>query len=110
MFRSSQNVPPPGRRGIILLVVLSLLTLFAIVGLTFAIYAESAAEASRATREVEDLFHPDVDPELALAEALSQIIYDVPDDETGCYSALRGHSLARLMYGFDHNIDASTGV
>src|SRR5262245_59690572 len=100
MFRSSQPVSPPPRRGIILLVVLSLLTLFAIVGLTFAIYAESAAESAKATRQVEYLFRPDIEPELALTQALSQIIYDVPDNETGFYSALRGHGLARLMYGF----------
>src|SRR5262245_23020883 len=35
------------------------------------------------------------------AWALGQLIYDAPDDRHGMASALRGHSLARTMYGFN---------
>jgi hypothetical protein len=98
LLRTAQAVQP--RRGVILLVVLALLTLFAIVGISFVLYADSEATSARVYREAQSLTRPDMDPQLALALVLGQIIYDVPDDETGVYSALRGHSLARLMYGY----------
>src|SRR5215470_17007324 len=96
------------RRGVILLVVLLLLTLFAVVGLSFVLYAESAARSAHIAREAEEPSRPDVDPEYLLAYFLGQFIYDVQDNETGVYSALRGHSLARLMYGYNDQL-ASAG-
>ena len=37
-----------------------------------------------------------ISPESAFALFLGQLIYDVPDnDQTGIYSALRGHSFSR---------------
>jgi hypothetical protein len=44
---------------------------------------------------------PAADPDAYFAWALGQLIYDVPDDAQGVQSALRGHSLARTMYGFN---------
>jgi hypothetical protein len=83
------------------MVVLSLLTLFAIVGISFVLYADAEALSSRVGREAENLTRPDVDPQLALSLFLGQMIYDAPDDESGVYSSLHGHSLARLMYGYN---------
>src|SRR5262249_46319879 len=83
------------RAGAILMVVLVLLTLFAVVGLSFVLYADQVATAARFAREAEVRTTPDVAPELLLAYFLGQLIYDV-DDQTGVYSALRGHSLARI--------------
>jgi hypothetical protein len=91
------------RRGVILLVVLALLTLFAIVGISFVFYADAAAASSRIFREAESDDRPDVDPERLFTYFLGQLVYDVPDDETGIYSCLRGHSLARNMYGLNYN-------
>src|SRR5207244_3903404 len=75
-------------------------TLLAVVGLSFALYAGAAATSSRVHLEAENLTRPDTDPEKLFAYFLGQLIYDVPDDESGVYSALRGHSLARNMYGY----------
>ena len=89
------------RRGIILMVVLSLLTLFAIVGVTFVLYADSEATSARVARDAETAQRADMDPERALALFLGQFIYDVNDTVTGVGSGLRGHSLARTMYGYN---------
>src|SRR5262245_58182583 len=89
------------RRGVILLVVISLLTLFAVVGLSFLLYANATATAARLSREAQVQGRVDMDPELLFSLFLGQLVYDAPDDERGVYSALRGHSLARGMYGLN---------
>ena len=105
-----RRLPAPGpRRGIILLVVIALLTLFAVVGLSFVLYTQTEAAAARAYREAESPSRPDVDPELALAYFLGQLLYDV-DDGAGVYSALRGHRLARLTYGLDDDPGAENAT
>ncbi len=93
-----------GRRGIILLVVVAVLTLFAVVGLSFVLYADAEATSARLFREAQSQSRPDMEPELLLAYFLGQLIYDVADDETGVSSALRGHSLARLLYGYKDGV------
>ena len=85
------------------MVVLALLTLFATIGLSFALYADAAAASSRIYREAQSPPLPDVDPELLFSYFIGQLIYDVPDDENGIYSCLRGHSLARNMYGLNYS-------
>src|SRR5205823_8910482 len=45
-----------------------------------------------------------IDPYTLFRWAFAQLIYDVPDDATGYGSALRGHSLARTMYGFNDQV------
>lgn len=83
------------RSGVILLVVITLLTLFAVVGVTFVIFAQSEASAARVWRDGETLQRPDMDSEMLLAYFLNQLIYDTDNP----HSALRGHSLARSVYG-----------
>lgn len=83
------------RSAVILLVVITLLTLFAVVGITFVLFAQSEASAARVWKEGETLQRPDMDPEMLLAYFLNQLIYDTDNP----HSALRGHSLARSMYG-----------
>jgi hypothetical protein len=89
------------RRGVILLVVLTMLTLFSIVGLAFVLYADAEALSSRTFRETEDPPRPDAEPELLLAYFLGQLLFDCPDNPQGISSALRGHSLYRTLYGLN---------
>src|SRR5260370_22917159 len=93
--RSSRNP----RRGVILLIVIAMLTLFAAVGLAFVFYAESEAVSSTTTVQAQSKTAPDADPELLLSYFLSQLIYDT----TNINSSIRGHSLARTMYGYNAN-------
>src|SRR5262249_32262611 len=93
------------RRGVILLVVLAMLTLLAIMGISFVLYANAQAEAGRIGVQVENLNTtgttglPTLDTQ-TIPLFLGQLIYDVPDDSSGVYSGLRGNSLARSMYGY----------
>src|SRR5438132_6413126 len=89
------------RKGVILLVVISLLTLFAIVALSFLLYANAEANASKLFREAEanEIGLAGNDAEKLFNFFLKQFVYDVPDDSTGVYSGMRGISLARSIYG-----------
>jgi hypothetical protein len=64
------------------------------------LYADGEATAARIAREAQSLDAPEVEPELLLAYFLGQLIYDV-DDQDGVFSALRGHSLSRSIYGYE---------
>src|SRR5207249_545055 len=103
LWRNASN--SEARRGVILIVVLALLTLFAIVGLSFVLYAQAEAESSRIYKEDKGLRQELEAPDRMVGFALSKLIFDEFDDDgAGIYSALRGHSLARSMYGFDNAI------
>jgi hypothetical protein len=87
------------RLGLALLLVISMLALFAAVALAFVFYAEAEAVASQLTSQTQNKTQPDTDAETLLAYFLSQLIYDT----TNVNSAIRGHSLARTMYGSNPN-------
>ncbi len=109
LFVPQLAAAPAGRdrRGVILMVVIALLALFATVGLTVVFYAEAEAAASRAFRQAGSQTGVDVDPEQLLYYFLGQMIYDDDDpalNNLARNSALRGHSLGRSMYGYNPNI------
>jgi len=80
------------RRGVILIVVLAMLTLFAIVGITFTLVSDVARPANRPfQRDVEDLSADTRE----LAFFLGQVLADDIDDVEGAYSAFRD-DLGRL--------------
>jgi hypothetical protein len=91
------------RKGVILLVVISLLTLFAIVGISFVLYANAEANASKVYREAANQNQIDMEPELLFNMFLGQLIYDDEDDYTGAFSGMHGYSLGRSMYGYTHD-------
>src|SRR5437764_348114 len=103
MFRAPAS--GSGRRAVALLVVLLLITLFAILGVSLVLYADAAASSARLHRQAQSRQRADVGPEVLLGYFLGQLLYDVPDDAV--YSGLRGHSLARLLYGYhDEGVNA----
>jgi hypothetical protein len=84
------------------MIVIILLTLFAILGLMFLLYADAEATASAIYRDSQS-FDPGSEQSLAplFSFALGQLIYDV-DDLGNPWSAMRGNSLARDMYGWNN--------
>lgn len=100
-------------RGVILVVVVACLALFLGIGIAFVFYANQQADSMRLLREaahggraadvnqysrgMTDEAPPSAVDLFNLA--LGQLIYGVPDDETGYYSVMRGHELARGIYG-----------
>src|SRR5262245_38725668 len=86
---------PARRSGIVLLVVMAMLALFATVALSFVFYSEAEAIASRYAAQAYAPARADIDPELLGAYFLGQLIYDTDNP----FSAMRGHSFARNMYG-----------
>ncbi|MFO0863707.1 MAG: hypothetical protein U0744_03455 [Gemmataceae bacterium] len=105
MIRSSPRHAK--RQGVVLLIVMAMLALFAGVALSFVFFAEGEATLARTARDAERSFAPDTDPEMLLSYFLSQLIYD-SSDSTGVYSALRGHSLVRNLYGYNSTTTNTT--
>ncbi len=104
MFRPSHPATHAPREGVILIVVIVLLTLFAVIGLTFVLYSDAEATASRLFREAQNLDddRPDESPLALLNFGLGQLVFDVDDTKLAQKnSAIRGHSLARNMYGWN---------
>jgi hypothetical protein len=115
------------RKGMILLVIIAFLALFTIMGLTYLLYADaqlrfSIDEIKRLDKRNYRSF--DLSPDYLFNFFLERFIYDQPDREadpyataTGginyepqsVYSALRGHSLARNMYGYNERVGTYAG-
>jgi hypothetical protein len=94
---------PPARRGAILIVVLAMLALFAVIGLSFVLYAEAQATAARNhTRAYNDLDYPNAAQAAELAAG--QMIFGTYDLSSG----FRGHSLVESRFGFDYDTNPLT--
>ncbi|MEY4612129.1 MAG: hypothetical protein RL179_102 [Planctomycetota bacterium] len=110
LLKTNTNAKRP---GMILLIVVAFLSMFLVVGTTYLLLADSIRKTSdfdlNATDKRSDFaLMPDIDPRYMFNFALGQILYDVADptafDPTTkkiltTNSSLRGHSLARDMYG-----------
>ncbi|MDW8242550.1 MAG: hypothetical protein RMJ88_05000 [Thermogemmata sp.] len=93
------------RRGVLLIVVLALLSLFAIVGITFVFFAGQKAEFARIAADAQNQSRdlPD-DGMMAFNQFLAQLIYPAIVPTNGApanafFNALRGHDLTSSMYG-----------
>ena len=82
-----------GRRGIVLVLILGMLALMALIGITFATFSGQSRISAR--NFFQSMNQPQRDE--LMDYALSQLISDTPNHQ----SAIRGHSLARDMYGND---------
>lgn len=83
------------RRGIVLVLILGMLSLLALIGVTFATFSGQAQIGARNYNR--DFRRPSIDT--LFEYALSQLINDTDNP----LSAIRGHSLKRDMYGNDGN-------
>ena len=94
--------PRTERRGIVLVLVLAMLGLLALVGVTFATYAAQSKISNKGF--MLSLFQPQADELIDFG--LAQLITDTNDIR----SVIRGHSLARDMFGNDATGNALLGV
>ena len=104
------NAQATPRRGIVLLVVIAMLTIFAVIGVAFVYYADAERTSSKYYREAQAAPQPDVDPEIAFGYFLQQLIFPVSDggpnaDPSGVFSVLRGHELLRNMFGWNYKLN-----
>ena len=72
------STPPPRRSGVILLIVVVMLGLFLVVGVSFMLYAESEASASRIYREAFTVNYDraDIPPGPTVAMGSGQLVYE----------------------------------
>lgn len=81
------------RRGVVLLIVISLLTLFILIGVTYAIVASNYLSAAKSTAIIDQVGDP---PQVELDEVITRILAD-----TVTASSLQGGSLLTDVYSFD---------
>src|SRR6476469_7998542 len=82
------------REGVVLLMVIAMLGLFATVGLSFVYYSESVALTARYSRLSATSELRDIPPDRILSQILGQILYGTEDDK----SQFAGLDLGRNMY------------
>ena len=112
-----KRISSRNRSGVVLLIVIAMLALFAAVGLAFVYYADNEAAASHANVDQGRTYRADADPELLLAHFMSQLLYGTNDiyfDDVLVYSYSTsdgnaphylvlnvGYSASYPMYGVD---------
>src|SRR5438105_297874 len=102
-MRHMQSISnPDARRGVILMVVLALMTLFAVLGLSFVLYANAQAKSSDILLAAEEGTGASAVPDIntdTLANTVLTAMLCPQDDQGGIYSAYRGYDFARSVYG-----------
>jgi hypothetical protein len=85
------------RRGVLLLVILGMLTLFLMIGTAFIVSSNQFRQANKSYTKVGEQKNLEASQKGFLGEVINQIIRDTNNQS----SALRFHSLLRDMYGSD---------
>jgi hypothetical protein len=103
-MRATSSQAGNSRKGVILLVVLAMITLLTVLGITFVLYSDASEATARINMEGErtafQLNPVDYPAYELMQHGFGQLVFGVEDDEIGQQSALRGHDLARDMYGY----------
>src|SRR4051812_43250800 len=86
----------PRRRGVILLLVISLLALFVLMGVSFSLIATQSLHGSKLDLKINQ--NGD-DPSSEMDLVLGQLLYD-----TQARTVLQYHSLLRDLYGYDKDV------
>lgn len=95
--RAKANAARRPRRGVLLLVVLSLLVLFLMVGMAFVITAKQSEKAAKSSMKASVR----IAGEAAQADLLDEVLHQIIRDTNNPNSSLRFHSLLGDMYGND---------
>ncbi len=91
------------RRGVLLLLVLSILVLFAVVGLTFALVSSQFRRTSQAMPRIDQYA-------VSFRDQLDDAAKQVFRGSTSPLSVLMTHSLLEDMYGYDGIVSSAAGV
>ncbi|AMV29861.1 hypothetical protein VT84_36040 [Gemmata sp. SH-PL17] len=98
LARSHRRTP---RRGtVVVITIFALITILMVLGLAFMMYAvkeKAVAQAHKDGANVAGTGAPD--PTDTINRFLSTLVYDENDDGDSLHNSLRGHSIARAMYG-----------
>ncbi|HMP08052.1 MAG TPA: hypothetical protein PJ982_17015, partial [Lacipirellulaceae bacterium] len=94
-IRNPLLVPRDQRRGVLLLVVLSLLVLFLMIGTAFIITAKQSEKAAK----VQNVTALRAGSQAAQGQLLDEVVRQLVRDTGNPHSALRTHSLLADMYG-----------
>ena len=97
----------PRRGAAVLLTMFALIVLLMLLGLVFMVYAASEKALSERYRDAAaspGLAAPD--PGATADYFFGTLIYDASDDGDGLLNAMRGHSIARAMYGSRYDYSA----
>ena len=96
-YRNKNKPNCQNRKGILLLVVLSMLTLFLMIGTAYIVSASHYRKMNKTMAQAAEASHLEVDQTALLDQALLQLVRDTENE----FSSIRFHSLLRDLYGVD---------
>jgi hypothetical protein len=99
---ATRRRPLNQRRGVVLILILAMLSLLAVIGVTFATFSGQTQVSQRYFAEAAK----EPEPERLIDFGIEQLINDTDNPA----SALRGHSLKRDMYGNDATTNGTLQV